>query len=380
MHFDLSDDQRLLVDTVTSFLKSDKKESPVERFRKLREQDGIGWSRDVMRKFGELGWLAVPFAEEDGGLGGGMLDVALILEQLGAALVPEPYLASIVLGGLAVARAGTAEQRQRFLPDVLTGEKTLALAHLEEGARYDQSRVQTRAERTAGGFRLRGSKRWVLNGHAADHVVVVARTSGADDDADGISLFVVDRDAPGLTATTVRTMDGHRAAMLSFDVELPVDRLLGEEGKALPILERVLDGATAAVCAEGLGLMTQSLMLTRDYLVQREQFGVKIGSFQALQHRCVDMFVETELAKGTTILAALRADDQDARERQRGVSIAKVHLATGGRFVVQQAIQLHGGIGITDEADIGLYFKRMHVLEALFGDEDWHLARVSSLG
>jgi alkylation response protein AidB-like acyl-CoA dehydrogenase len=376
MHFDLSDDQRLLVDTVASFVK---KESPVERFRRLRDdEDGIGWSRHVMRTFGELGWLAVPFAEEDGGLGGSMLDVALILEQLGATLVPEPYLASIVLGGLALARAGSAEQRAAFLPGVLAGEQTLALAHAED--RFEPRRVRTRAERTAGGFRLRGHKRWVLNGHAADHVVVVARTSGGDEDAEGISLFLVDRGAPGVKTTVVRTMDGHRAAMLELDVEVPRARLLGgeagTEGRALPILERVLDGATAAVCAEGLGLMSQALLRTRDYLAQREQFGVKIGSFQALQHRCVDMFVETELAKGTTILAAVRADDADEHARKRGVSIAKVHLASGGRFVVQHAIQLHGGIGITDEADIGLYFKRMHVLEALFGDEDWHLARV----
>jgi len=378
MHFDLSDDQRLLVDTVTSFLK---KESPIERFRKLRDDDdGIGWSRDVMRKFGELGWLAVPFSEDDGGLGGGMIDVALILEQLGTALVPEPYLASIVLGGLAVARAGTAEQRGIFLPSVIDGSKTLALAHLEEASRYDAHRVSTRAERSGGGYRIRGHKRWVLNGHAADHLVVVARTSGSDDDRKGISLFLVDRDAPGVSITTVRTMDGHRAAMVAFDVEVAEDRRLGAEGSGLPVLEGVLDAATAAVCAEGLGLMTQSLALTRDYLVQREQFGVKIGAFQALQHRCVDMFVETELARGTTILAALRANDADERERKRGVSVAKVHLGGGGRLVVQQAIQLHGGIGITDEADIGLFFKRMHVLQALFGDEDWHLSRVASLG
>ncbi|MBI2388004.1 MAG: acyl-CoA dehydrogenase family protein [Deltaproteobacteria bacterium] len=379
MNFDLTDDQRLLVDTVTSFVK---KESPVERFRKLRDdEEGVGWSRDVMRKFGELGWLAVPFSEDDGGLGGSMVDVALILEQLGAALAPEPFLASIVLGGLAIAHAGDAAQRARWLPDVIAGDKTLAFAHLEEGSRYDAHHVSTRAERTGTGFRLTGRKRWVLNGHAADAIVVVARTSGDVGAREGISLFVVDRGAPGVQITTVRTMDGHRAAMIALDgVEVGAESLLGTEGAALPIVERVLDGATAAACAEGLGLMTQSLQRTRDYLVDREQFGVKIGTFQALQHRAVDMFVETELTRGTTILAALRADDPDPLQRMRGVSVAKVQLARGGRYVVQQAIQLHGGIGITDEADVGLYFKRMHVLESLFGDEDWHLSRVSSPG
>ncbi len=374
MQFDLSDDQRLLVDTVTSFVK---KESPVERFRRLRDEDSIGWSREVMKKMGDLGWLAIPFREELGGLGGSFVDVALILEQLGAALVPEPYLASIVLGGMALAHAGNAEQHGRYLAPAIEGSKTLALAYAEEDGRYDLARVSTRAEKSAKGYRLSGKKRWVLNGHAADAIVVAARVGGEVADREGIGLFVVDRDA--VKIDVVRTMDGHRAAMVTLDgVEVGADQRLGDEG--LPVLERVVDGGAAAACAEGLGLMNASLRITRDYISQREQFGLKIGSFQALQHRAVDMFVETELARGTTILAAVRVEDPDPRERQRGVSIAKVHLASGGRFVAQQSVQLHGGIGITDEADIGLYFKRMHVLNALFGDEDHHLARVAATG
>jgi alkylation response protein AidB-like acyl-CoA dehydrogenase len=371
MQFDLSDDQRLLVDTVASFVK---KESPVERFRKLRDEDSIGWSRDVYKKMGDLGWLAIPFSEELGGLGGSFVDVALILEQLGSALVPEPYLPSIVLGGMALAHAGNSDQQARYLAPAIAGEKTLALAYAEDDARFDLHRVSTRAEKSGKGYRLSGKKRWVLNGHAADSVIVSARTSGEVADKKGIGLFIVDRDA--LKVDVVRTMDGHRAAMITLD-NVEAERL-GDE--ALPILEQVIDGGAAAACAEGLGLMTASLRITRDYISQREQFGVKIGTFQALQHRAVDMFVETELARGTTILAALRVSDPDVRERQRGVSIAKVHLATGGKLVAQQSIQLHGGIGITDEADIGLYFKRMHVLNALFGDEDHHLARVAATG
>ncbi len=375
MDFDLTDDQRLLVDTVSSFVR---KESPVSRFRALRDEPGNGWSRDVLRKMGELGWLAIPFDEDVGGLGGSFVDVALLLEQLGTALVPEPYLASIVLGGLAVARAGSAEQRGRWLGPVLECRPTLALATSEEGSRYDVGHVATRAERTQRGYRLRGKKRWVLNGHAADALVVSARTSGEVADRGGISLFVVDPDAQGVRIRTVRTMDGHRAALVELDaVEVSADRRLGPEGSAYDVLERVIDYGAAAACAEGLGIMTATLQATRDYLCQREQFGVKIGTFQALQHRAVDMFVETELARSTAILAAIRADDADAAERRRGVSIAKVQLATGGRFVVQQSIQLHGGIGITDEHDVGLYFKRMHVLNALFGDEEHHLARIA---
>lgn len=374
MDFDLTDDQRLLVDTVSSFVR---KESPVSRFRALRDEAGIGWSRDVLRKMGELGWLAIPFGEDVGGLGGTFVDVALLLEQLGTALVPEPILPSIVLGGLAIARAGSAEQRGRWLTPVLEGRTSLALATSEEDSRYDVAHVATRAERTSRGYRLRGKKRWVLNGHAADALVVSARTSGDVADREGVSLFVVDPEAQGVRIRTVRTMDGHRAALVELDaVEVSADRRLGHEGAAHDVLEQVVDYGAAAACAEGLGIMTTALQMTRDYLCQREQFGVKIGTFQALQHRAVDMFVETELARSTTILAAIRADDADAEERRRGVSVAKVQLATGGRFVVQQSLQLHGGIGITDEHDIGLYFKRMHVLNALFGDEDHHLARV----
>ncbi len=378
MDFNLSDDQRMLVDSVQSFVR---KESPVERFRKLRDEDSIGWSRDVMKKLGELGWLAIPFAEDVGGLGGSFLDVALLLEVFGTTLVPEPYLASVVLAGAAIARAGSPDQRARFLPTVIDGTRVLAFAYAEDGGRYDLNRVTLHAEKTATGplsrWRLRGEKRWVLDGHAADAFVVSARTGGEVDARDGISLFVVDRDTPGLSIRTVRTMDGRRAAMLGFDgVEVAADRLLGDEGNALPAIEWVIDRAAAAACAEGLGVMSTALSITRDYLCQREQFGVKIGTFQALQHRCVDMFVETELAKGTNILAAIRADDPDPRARSRAVSIGKVQLATGGKLVVQQSVQLHGGIGVTDEADIGLFFKRMHVLNALFGDEEWHLARV----
>lgn len=375
MNFDLSDDQRLLVDTVTSFVK---KESPVSRFRTLRDDSELGYSRETWKKMGDLGWLAIPFSEDVGGIGGSFVDVALVLEQLGVGLVPEPFVSSVVLGGLAIARAGNAEQQGRFLPGVIAGEKTLAFAYAEAESRFDLHRVATRAEKSAKGFKLSGEKRWVLDGHAADAFVVVARTAGDVAEKKGLGLFVVDRDTPGVKVRPVRTMDGRHAAMVTFEgVEVGADRRLGDE--ALPVVEQVVDYGAAAACAEGVGLMNSALMMTRDYISQREQFGVKIGSFQALQHRCVEMFVETELARGTSILAAIRADDADESARKRGVSAAKVHLAQGGKFVVQQSIQLHGGIGITDEADIGLYFKRMHVLNALFGDEEWHLARFASL-
>jgi alkylation response protein AidB-like acyl-CoA dehydrogenase len=239
--------------------------------------------------------------------------------------------------------------------------------------------VATRAEKQGTGYRLRGEKRWVLAGHAADRVVVSARTGGADDEREGISLFVLEAGDKGFERKTVATMDGRKAAMIRFDCAVGADRLLGEEGQGLGAIERASDDGAAAACAEGNGVMKAMLAMTLEYLKTREQFGVKIGTFQALQHRAVDMFVETELSKSSSISAAIRADDDDDEERQRAISAAKAQLSVSGKLVGQQAIQLHGGIGVTDEHDIGLFFKRLHVLGMLYGDEAHHVARFASL-
>jgi alkylation response protein AidB-like acyl-CoA dehydrogenase len=375
MNFDLSDEQRLLIDTVSSFVK---KQSPVSRHRAMRN-DPVGWSREVWQQMGELGWLGLVVPEEAGGLGGSFADAALILEQLGTALVPEPFLPALVAAA-PIVRLGTAAQKQAFLAPLAEGRTSLALAYAETQSRHDVTDVTTRAARTAGGYTLDGSKRWVLNGHAADTLVVSARTGGRDRDASGVSLFVIDKDTPGLGIQSVQTMDGHHAAMISLQgVQVPEDRRLGPEGGAAAALEEAMDIGAAAACAEGAGITATVLAMTTDYLKTREQFGVKIGSFQALQHRAVDMFIEAELGKSTAILAMIRASDPDENERRRAISAAKVQLAVGGKFVTQQAIQLHGGIGVTDEHDVGLYFKRMVVLNALFGDEEHHVARFAGL-
>jgi alkylation response protein AidB-like acyl-CoA dehydrogenase len=374
MNFDLTDEQKLLLDTVASFVK---KQSPVSRHRALRE-DATGWSREVWQKMGDFGWLGLTLPEEVGGLGGSFADVALILEQLGTALAPEPFLPSLV-AALPIVRLGTPEQQQTYLAPFVEGRTSLALAFAETKSRYDVSDVETKAVKSGDGYRLDGSKRWVLNGHAADTIVVSARTGEGDAGGD-ISLFVLDRDTPGLTILPVKTMDGHHAAMITLDaVKVGKDRLLGAEGSATAALEEAMDLGAAAACAEGAGITRTVLEMTTDYLRTREQFSVKIGSFQALQHRAVDMFVEVELCKSTAILAAIKVDDPDVVERKSAVSAAKVQLAVGGRFVTQQAIQLHGGIGVTDEHDVGLYFKRMHVLNALFGDEEHHVHRYAHL-
>jgi alkylation response protein AidB-like acyl-CoA dehydrogenase len=376
MNFDLSQDQKLLVDTAAAFAR---KESPVTRLRAMR-QDPVGYSRSVWKQMGELGWLGILLPESLGGFGGAFADAALVIEKLGTTLVPEPYIASVILAGSTLLAAGDGAQKKRWLEPLMAGDTTLALAYAERDARFDPLRVATRAQRTGKSYRLSGEKVFVLNGHAADAIVVSARTSGAVADREGIGAFVVDAGTRGLTTRPIKTMDGHHAAMLTFDdVEVESDRLLGGEGTSAAALEKALDLGAAAACAEGVGIMQTVLAMTRDYLCTREQFGVKIGTFQALQHRCVDMFIETELARSASMMASIKADDPDEIERKTAISAAKVQLAVSGRFVTQQAIQLHGGIGVTDEHDVGLYFKRMHVLSTLFGDEEHHLARFASL-
>ena len=366
MEFELDQDQRMLAQTVADFAKN---ESPVERFRKLRD-DAIGYDPAVWKKMGELGWLGVAFPESVGGFGGSFVECALVLENLAATLVPEPYLASVVLGGMAVWKGGSPEQHTAYLEPMVEGDTTLALAYSEAKSRYDVDAIETIATRDGDDYRMSGKKTWVLNGHHADHLVVSAKTAG------GLTLFVVPRDAEGLTIDVAKTIDGHKAAFVELDaVSVPVSSRLGEEGSGGAVLDRVIDYAAAAAVAESVGLASTMLHMTVDYLGTREQFGVRIGSFQALQHRAVDMYAETELLRSISMASMLRADEDDPRLRRGDISAAKVQLATGGIWVAQQSLQLHGGIGVTDEHDIGLYFKRMYALNALFGDAEHHVTR-----
>jgi alkylation response protein AidB-like acyl-CoA dehydrogenase len=369
MDFELDQDQQMLAKTVAEFAKN---ESPVERFRKLRDDD-IGYDPAVWRKIGELGWLGVPFAESAGGFGGSFIECAVVLENLATTLVPEPYLASVVLGGMTLARAGDAAQHEAYLTPMIEGETTLALASSEPQSRYDVSAVETTATPGGGGYKLSGEKVWVLNGHQAEHLIVSAKAPG------GVTLFVVPRDAEGVDVTVAKMIDGRKAAFIKLDnVAVGQDARLGEEGSGVEVLDRTMDYAAAAAVAEGVGVATTMLHMTIDYLGTREQFGVKIGSFQALQHRAVDMYAETELLRSISMASMVRADEDDISTRRGDVSAAKVQLATSGIWVAQQSLQLHGGIGVTDEHDIGLYFKRMYALNALFGDEEHHVARFAS--
>ena len=375
MNFELTEDQKMIVQSVRDFVK---RELPIERMRKMRDDD-LGYDKAVWKQMGELGWLGISLPESVGGFGGSFVDASLIVETFGGTLVSEPYTESAIVAAHTLLAAGDDGQHQRWLAPMVMGDTSLALAWAERGSRYDVTRVATRADKVGDGWNIKGEKVWVLNGHAADQLIVSARTSGDEADAAGVSLFVLDGDHPGLERKPLKTMDGRRAAAIQIDCQVSADRMLGAEGEAAACLARAMDLGAAACCSEAAGVMKAALHMTVEYLKTREQFGVTIGTFQALQHRAVDMLVEAQLAQSMAIMAAIKVADTDSTERQRAVSSAKAHIGASGKLVSQQAIQLHGGIGVTDEADIGLYFKRMHVLSVLYGDEDHHVARYMSL-
>lgn len=371
MDFQLSDEQKLLRESVRTFTKQ---RSPIGRFRKLRDhaaQVGPGWDRAVWREMGELGWLSLPFPEAAGGFGGTLVDTGLLLEAFGATLVPEPYLASVVFAGTALVHAGTAAQHERWLAPLIEGRTSLALAHAEREHRFDVLPRSTTAKREGDGWRVRGTKQFVANGRQAD-VILVSATDG-----ERALLFALPREHAALRVDSVCTIDGLGAATVAIDgIVADEHRLAGAD--AAIALERAHDAGAAMAVSEGLGICQAVLGLTVAHLRTREQFGVAIGSFQALQHRAVEMFVEVELVRSVAVLAAIRADEHEDVSRRSAVSAAKAQLATSGRFVTQQAIQLHGGIGITDEHDVGLYFKRMHALGVMFGDEEHHVRRFAA--
>lgn len=376
MDFNFTEDQEMLSTSVRQFVR---KESPVDRLRTMRE-DPIGWDKKMWKRMGEQGWLGILYDEEVGGFGGSFVDLMAVLEPFGTNLVPEPVIASAVLGGLPLHLLGTAQQKETYLQSMVAGDTSLAFAHAEDTSRFSPEWIACAAESDGTGWKLSGKKVFVPNGHAADHIVVAARTGGKPGEAEGLTLFIVSPSDPGVDVRTVQGMDGQKYGQITFqNAAVAKEALLGEVGKAFPVMEQVLDyGAAAAVC-EGLGATVQMLSMTVEYLLTRKQFGVFIGSFQALQHVAVDMFVETELCRSAAILAAIDVDSADAEVRKASISTAKAQLADSGKYVSQQATQLHGGIGVTDEHDLGLYFKRMHVLNTLFGDERYHIERFAAL-
>jgi pimeloyl-CoA dehydrogenase small subunit len=303
------------------------------------------------------------------------------MEALGKALVLEPYLATVVIGGGFLRHGGSAAQKAAHIPGIIDGSKTLAFAQLEKGSRYDLADVTTSAKKKGEAYVIDGEKFVVLNGENADTLIVTARTKGGQRDKAGIGVFLVPANAKGVTKKAYPTQDGLHAADITFTgIEVGSDAVIGDPENGLPLIERVVDEARTALCAEAVGLMDESLKTTVDYIKTRKQFGVAIGSFQALQHRAADMFVALEQARSMSMFATMAADFDNAKERATAIAAAKVQIGKSGKFIGQQSIQLHGGIGMTMEAKIGHYFKRLSMIENTFGDTEYHLRRVSESG
>ena len=377
MDFDLSEEQRLLKDSVDRLLNDSY---DFESRKKYGAEKG-GWSRSVWAKLAEQGLLGLPFSEDDGGFGAGAVETMIVMEALGKALLLEPYLATVVLGGGFLHRGGSAEQKAAHIPGIIDGSKTFAFAQLEKNSRYDLNDVATSAKKKGDGWVIDGEKFVVLNGESADTLVVTARTKGGQRDTAGIGVFLVPGNAKGVSKKGYPTQDGLHAADITFTgVEVGADAAIGDPENGLPLIEQVVDDARIAMCAEAVGAMDESLKSTVEYLKTRTQFGVPIGSFQVLQHRAADMFVAVEQARSMSMYATMAADFDDPKERANAVAAAKVQIGRSGKFVGQQAIQLHGGIGMTMEAKIGHYFKRLTMIENTFGDSDYHLRRVSEQG
>src|ERR1700729_2441007 len=377
MDFDLSEEQRLLKDSVDGLLNSSY---DFEQRKKYGKEKG-GWSKSVWSKLAEQGLLGLPFSEDDGGFGAGAVETMIVMEALGKALMLEPYLATVVIGGGFLRHGASAEQKAAHIPGIIDGSKTFAFAQLEKNSRYDLHDISTTAKKKGSGWVIDGEKFVVLNGEAADTLIVTARTKGGQRDAAGIGVFLVPANAKGVAKKGYPTQDGLHAADITFTgVEVGSDAAIGDPENGLPLIERVVDDARIAMCAEAVGAMDESLKSTVEYLKTRKQFGVPIGSFQVLQHRAADMFVAVEQARSMAMFATMASDFDDARERAKAVSAAKVQIGKSLKFVGEQAIQLHGGIGMTMEAKIGHYFKRLTMIESTFGDTDYHLRRVTEAG
>ena len=372
MNFDGTEEQRLLAASIERFIGRDY---GFEARRRIVASDE-GYSRDAWKTLAELGLLGLAIPVDHGGLGGGAAELATVMEAIGNALVVEPFLTT-TLAARIIVKSGSAAQKQKLLPVIMAGELTAAFAYSEADSRYDLARVATHARTTGDGFVVDGDKRVVLHAPCATSMIVSARVRGSDDDRDGIALFLIKSDTPGVSMARYRTIDALPAADVRFvNVRVAADARLGDAASALPCIEEAIDFATALVCAEAMGAIRYANDATLDYLKSREQFGVPIGSFQALQHRMVDMAIEYEQAKSMATLACATVDvETDPIKRRRIVSAAKVRVADACRRVSQESIQLHGGMGMSDELKISHTFRRLTMIAQQFGDVDHHLER-----
>ncbi len=377
MDFSFSDEQQMLQDSVQKFIRDNY---AFETRREILLSDK-GYSEEYWNLFAELGWLTIPFNEEDGGFGGTVVDLMVIMEEFGKGMVVEPYIVTTVLCGGLISALGTVEQKSELLPTIMEGGLQLACALSETGSRYNLTNVSTTATRQGDKLVINGTKIAVLNGALADRLLVVARSAGKQLDKEGISIYLVDPTLPGISCQGYKNIDGHGAAEITFDnVEIDSTSSLGVEGVALASLEKVMDIATIALAAEAVGALDALLQKTVEYTKTRKQFGVAIGTFQALQHRMADMFIECQLARSIVMRAAMKLDSSVSEiEKAKAVSAAKSRLGKAIFKVGQEAVQLHGGIGMTDELDVAHLFKRVTAVESLFGNTDFHTARFASL-
>jgi len=379
MDFDLNDEQRQLKESVDRLLLDSYGDLNL-RLGYMKQPQG--YSAKLWQQYADLGLLAIPFAEEYGGLGQGLTETMIVAEAFGRALVVEPYFATVVLGGGALRHAGNPALLAELIPPMVQGSLTVALAHQERQARYDLADTATTARADGrGGYTLEGEKCVVLAGASADKLIVSARVSGGRRDRNGIGLFLLDAKANGLTRRDYPTQDGFRAADIGFSaVRVAAEGVLAGPEQGLQVLERVVEEAIAALAAESVGAMAALHELTVDYLKTRKQFGQPIGSFQVLQHKAVDMFTALEQARSMAYYATMMAAEPDAGARHKAIAAAKVQIGRSARFIGETAIQLHGGIGMTMEYKAGHYFKRLTMIDMAFGDADHHLRELAKAG
>ena len=375
MDFNFTDEQNMIRDSLARLIR--EKYDFETRHKAVHSE--LGRDPSLWSQFAELGLLMAPFSEEDGGLGGSAVDAMVVMEEFGKGIVTEPFIPSVVCGGGFLKHAGSSAQKENHLAGIMSGEQIFAFAYAEPRGRYNLADLETTAKKDGDGYVLNGHKAVVIAAPWATHFVVTARTSGGQRDAGGVSVFIVEKDASGVTTRDYPTVDARRASEVYFEnVSVGADALIGEADNGLPLVEQVADEAIAALCAEACGAMGVAHQMTVDYSRERKQFGTPIGKFQVLQHRMVDMFMEHQQAISLTYMATLKLGE-DTATRKMAASAAKVKIGQAGRFVGQESIQIHGGMGMTEELAVGHYFKRLTMIDAQLGNVDHHLKRYTAL-
>ena len=375
MDFSLSEEQQLLKDSITQFVDKDYQFD----IRQKNVSSDLGYSSEFWKTFADLGWLGMPFSEEDGGYNGGPTDLMVIMESLGRGLVVEPYIPNVVLAGGLISRLGSSEQKSNLLPKIISGENQMSVAFSEPQSRFNLSDVITSAKKDGDNYILDGYKSVVMNGPSSNFIIIVARTSGKQLEEKGLTLFLLDPSLEGVSLRNYSNVDGSKASEVTLEgVTVSSSTMLGKEGEAYNSLEEVIDLATLAISAEAIGIMEKMNEITLEYTKTREQFGETLSSFQALQHRMVDTFMAYEQTKSLLLMCAAKLTDK-TEDASKSVSALKYQVGIAAKHVGEEAVQLHGGMGVTDETNIGHYFKRLTTIRAIFGNTDYHLKRYSDL-